>query len=293
VRVTDLRPRLGRQDPSHNKMYSRSYKRSSPLLRCCGSPFLLLPYRAYVAHSFWIVRHDGFYFFFFSGRQLEFANSAHCLPIPCNLQVFLLRTARIAVPYPPVHCSSAIRSRTTLPFHTRGPRARSPISTCDRPLWVSYLGRGYAWKTLLGKRRRAQRPCFNRTSTHEPVSSFFYSPCAVVLMLTRIYIYNAFRLLFFTSTLRSRIFPAPHEASQDLVPTGAPHSCAHAFPFRFLPGLDALAPHIRIVLSSAILRSPARRTEALPPPCSPTSCKAFSALRTTGRWAPLISVGSC
>jgi spermidine/putrescine transport system permease protein len=55
------------------------------------------------------------------------------------------------------------------------------------PLWVSYLVRGYAWKTILGSQGVLNGFLQYLHITHEPVSFFLYSPFAVVLMLTHIY----------------------------------------------------------------------------------------------------------
>src|ERR1700692_1820294 len=55
------------------------------------------------------------------------------------------------------------------------------------PLWVSYLVRGYAWKTILGSEGVLNGFLQYIHVTKEPVSFFLYSPFAVVLMLTHIY----------------------------------------------------------------------------------------------------------
>jgi spermidine/putrescine transport system permease protein len=55
------------------------------------------------------------------------------------------------------------------------------------PLWVSYLVRGYAWKTILGSGGVLNGFLQYLHITRAPVSFFLYSPFAVVLMLTHIY----------------------------------------------------------------------------------------------------------
>jgi spermidine/putrescine transport system permease protein len=55
------------------------------------------------------------------------------------------------------------------------------------PLWVSYLVRGYAWKTILGSEGVLNGFLEYLHVTNAPVSYFLYSPFAVVLMLTHIY----------------------------------------------------------------------------------------------------------
>ena len=55
------------------------------------------------------------------------------------------------------------------------------------PLWVSYLVRGYAWKTILGSEGVLNGFLQYLHIVHHPVESLLYSPFAVVLMLTHIY----------------------------------------------------------------------------------------------------------
>ena len=55
------------------------------------------------------------------------------------------------------------------------------------PLWVSYLVRGYAWKTILGSDGVLNGFLQYFHIVHHPVEFLLYSPFAVVLMLTHIY----------------------------------------------------------------------------------------------------------
>src|SRR2546427_11016958 len=81
------------------------------------------------------------------------------------------------------------------------------------PLWVSYLVRGYAWKTILGSDGVLNGFLQYFHLTHEPVGFFLYSPFAVVLMLT--HIYTPFVFLPIYAALEH--VPRPLlEASQDL-----------------------------------------------------------------------------
>src|SRR5437764_3624773 len=81
------------------------------------------------------------------------------------------------------------------------------------PLWVSYLVRGYAWKTILGSDGVLNAFLQYLHLTHEPVGFFLYSPFAVVLMLT--HIYTPFVFLPIYAALEH--IPRPLlEASQDL-----------------------------------------------------------------------------
>jgi spermidine/putrescine transport system permease protein len=55
------------------------------------------------------------------------------------------------------------------------------------PLWVSYLVRAYAWKTILGSDGVLNTLLQFLHVTRHPVESLLYSPFAVVLTLTHIY----------------------------------------------------------------------------------------------------------
>src|SRR5205814_396127 len=55
------------------------------------------------------------------------------------------------------------------------------------PLWVSYLVRAYAWKTILGSDGVLNTLLQYTHVTHHPLNFLLYSPFAVVLTLTHIY----------------------------------------------------------------------------------------------------------
>jgi spermidine/putrescine transport system permease protein len=55
------------------------------------------------------------------------------------------------------------------------------------PLWVSYLVRAYAWKTILGSDGVLNTLLQYLHFTHQPLGFLLYSPFAVVLTLTHIY----------------------------------------------------------------------------------------------------------
>jgi spermidine/putrescine transport system permease protein len=60
------------------------------------------------------------------------------------------------------------------------------------PLWVSYLVRAYAWKTILGSDGVLNTLLQYVHVTHHPLDFLLYSPFAVVLTLTNIYTPFAF-----------------------------------------------------------------------------------------------------
>ena len=187
-------------------MFSRAYKTLvslPPLLWV--SLFLLLPYALMFAHSFWAVK-DGLLV-----HHWNLDNYKTLFAKPVYLEV-LLRTMRIAASvtfcslllgYPLAYCLS---------FHS-GARKELLYQLVIVPLWVSYLVRGYAWKTILGSEGVLNGFLQYLHITHEPVSFLLYSPFAVILMLT--HIYTPFVFLPIYASLEH--IPRPLvEASQDL-----------------------------------------------------------------------------
>src|SRR5579864_123638 len=86
------------------------------------------------------------------------------------------------------------------------------------PLWVSYLVRAYAWKTILGSDGVLNTLLQYVHVTKHPVEFLLYSPFAVVLTLT--HIYTPFAFLPIYASLEH--IPRPLvEASEDLGATPA------------------------------------------------------------------------
>jgi spermidine/putrescine transport system permease protein len=167
--------------------------------------FLLVPYALMFAHSFWLVR-DGVLI-----HQWNLQNYRALLSNPLYLQVFL-RTARIAGSVTLCSLLLGYPLAYYLSFHA-GPRKELLYQLVIVPLWVSYLVRGYAWKTILGSDGVLNGFLQYLRITHAPVSFFLYSPFAVVLMLT--HIYTPFVFLPIYAALEH--IPRPLlEASQDL-----------------------------------------------------------------------------
>src|SRR5205823_11822484 len=73
-----------------------------------------------------------------------------------------------------------------LAFHA-GARKELLYQLVIVPLWVSYLVRGYAWKTILGSDGVLNAFLQYLHLTHETVGFFMSSPFAVVLSLSTIY----------------------------------------------------------------------------------------------------------
>ncbi|PYU05056.1 MAG: spermidine/putrescine ABC transporter [Acidobacteria bacterium] len=227
-----------------NFIYSRTYKALvtlPPILWV--SLFLHLPYLMMLLHSFWAVR-DGVIV-----DRWNFDNYATLFKNPLYLQV-LFRTARIAASVTLLSVLLGYPVAYFLSFHA-GPRKEILYQLVIVPLWVSYLVRGYAWKTILGSDGVLNGFLQYLHITHGPVSAILYSPFAVVLMLT--HIYTPFVFLPIYASLEH--IPRPLiEASQDLgasprktffrviLPLSLPGLLAGAtFAFVLSPG-DFLAP---------------------------------------------------
>jgi spermidine/putrescine transport system permease protein len=161
-------------------MYSRLYKLavSLPPLTWVAL-FLLVPYALMFAHSFWLVR-DGFIV-----HEWNLQNYAKLFHNPVYVEV-LLRTARIAASVTLLSLLLGYPLAYYMSFHA-GVRKDLLYQMVIVPLWVSYLVRGYAWKTILGSEGVLNGFLQYLHITHEPVSFFLYSPFAVVVTLTHIY----------------------------------------------------------------------------------------------------------
>jgi spermidine/putrescine transport system permease protein len=157
------------------------------------------------AHSFWAVQ-DGALV-----HHWNLDNYRKLLTNPLYAEV-LFRTMRIAASV--MLCSLLLGYPLAyyLSFHA-GERKELLYQLVIVPLWVSYLVRGYAWKTILGSEGVLNGFLQYVHITHAPVSFLLYSPFAVVLVLT--HIYTPFVFLPIYASLEH--IPRPLvEASQDL-----------------------------------------------------------------------------
>src|SRR5579862_8270841 len=187
-------------------MYSRAYKTliTAPPLLWVGL-FLLLPYALMLAHSFWLVR-DGFLV-----HQWTLHNYRTLATNPVYAEV-LLRSMRIAASVTLCALLLGYPLAYYLSFHA-GARKEILYQLVIVPLWVSYLVRGYAWKTILGSDGVLNGFLQYLHVTSAPVGFLLYSPFAVVLVLT--HIYTPFVFLPIYAALEH--IPRPLvEASQDL-----------------------------------------------------------------------------
>lgn len=187
-------------------MYSRAYKSlvSIPPIAWVGV-FLLLPYALMFVHSLWAVR-EGVIVHQWNWENYKtlFTNSLYAK--------VLFRTMRIAASVTLCSILLGYPLAYYLAFYA-GARKELLYQLVIVPLWVSYLVRGYAWKTILGSDGVLNGFLQYLHLTHEPVGFFLYSPFAVVLMLT--HIYTPFVFLPIYAGLEH--IPRPLlEASQDL-----------------------------------------------------------------------------
>jgi spermidine/putrescine transport system permease protein len=162
-------------------VFSRAYKSAvtlPPLLWV--TLFLLVPYALMFAYSFWSV----------SPAQTivhswSFANYRDLLSHDVYRQT-LLRSAWIATRVMIFSLLLGYPVAYLLSFHA-GARKNLLYQLVIIPLWVSYLVRAYAWKTILGTDGVLNTSLQYLHLTHHPLQFLLYSPFAVVLTLTHIY----------------------------------------------------------------------------------------------------------
>jgi spermidine/putrescine transport system permease protein len=164
-------------------MFSRAYKAaiSIPPLFWVAA-FLLTPYALLFCYSFWSVSAPPLQVIV---QKWNLANYRTLLTVPVYSEV-LLRSMRIAGAVTSFSLLLAYPLAYYLSFHA-GRRKELLYQLVIIPLWVSYLVRAYAWKTILGSDGVLNSLLMQLHVTHHPVSYLLYSPFAVVLTLTHIY----------------------------------------------------------------------------------------------------------
>ena len=169
-------------------MYSRAYKTAVTVPPVTWvTLFLLCAYVILFAHSFWSVR-DGQIV-----REFSLANYKHLVISPVYVQV-LFRSMKIAGAVTLFALLLGYPVAYYLSFNARHKNLLFQLVIV--PLWVSYLVRAYAWKTILGSDGVLNTLLQFLHVTHGPVSALLYSPFAVVLTLTHIYTPFAFLPIF-------------------------------------------------------------------------------------------------
>jgi len=161
-------------------MFSRAYQAAitlPPVLWVAA--FLLLPYALLFAHSLWTVESGEI------ARHWNLDNYRELLRTPVYAEV-LFRSMRIAGAVTVFSMLLGYPLAYYLSFHA-GPRKRLFYQLVILPLWVSYLVRAYAWKTILGSDGVFNNLLLYAGIVEQPVEFLLYSPFAVVLTLTHIY----------------------------------------------------------------------------------------------------------
>jgi spermidine/putrescine transport system permease protein len=167
-------------------MYTRRYKIAvslPPLLWV--TVFLLIPYALLFSNSFWRVSSLGIIV-----HQWNLNNYRELIRNPMYATV-LFRSMLIAATVTTFALLLGYPLAYYLSF--RATRRKGLLyQLVIIPLWVSYLVRGYAWKTILGSDGVLNGFLQYLHIVRHPVEFFLYSPFAVVLMLTHIYTPFAF-----------------------------------------------------------------------------------------------------
>lgn len=161
-------------------MYSSAYRRLiaiPPILWIVV--FLLIPYSLLFCFSFWQVRSGTIV------HQWTLNNYRQLFENSTYLQV-LLRSTRIAASVTVLALLLALPLAYFLSFQA-GKSKSLLYQLVIIPLWVSYLVRAYAWKTILGSDGVLNAILVHSGLIHQPASFLLYSPFAVVLTLTHIY----------------------------------------------------------------------------------------------------------
>jgi spermidine/putrescine transport system permease protein len=167
-------------------MFSRTYKTLVTVPPIAWvAVFLLMPYGLMFCYSFWSV----------SSLQIivhswNLENYKELLQKPVYWET-LLRSMWIAARVMMFSLLLGYPLAYFLSFYG-GKRKDLLYQMVIIPLWVSYLVRAYAWKTILGSGGVLNGILQYTHLTRHPLEFFLYSPFAVVLTLTHIYTPFAF-----------------------------------------------------------------------------------------------------
>src|SRR6516225_9659170 len=187
-------------------MFSRAYKFAVSLPPIAWVLlFMLLPYALLFLYSFWTVTPAQQI-----AHQWNLQNYAELVRVPVYMEV-LFRSIRIAATVTLLALLLAFPLAYYVSFYA-GARKELLYQLVIVPLWVSYLVRAYAWKTILGSDGVLNGFLQYFHVTKEPVGFFLYSPFAVVLMLTHIYTPFVFLPLYASlEHIPSNLIEASHD----------------------------------------------------------------------------------
>jgi spermidine/putrescine transport system permease protein len=167
-------------------MFSRAYRAAitvPPLLWV--AVFLLVPYALLFCYSFWSVSPSQTIV-----HSWTLDNYRELFRVNVYLQT-LFRSMWIAARVMAFSLLLGYPLAYYLSFHA-GARKELFYQLVIIPLWVSYLVRAYAWKTILGSDGVLNTLLQYVHLTRHPLDFLLYSPFAVVLTLTHIYTPFAF-----------------------------------------------------------------------------------------------------
>ena len=162
-------------------MFSRTYRAIvtvPPLLWV--TVFLLVPYLLMFCYSFWSVSPSQAIV-----HSWNLANYRQLVAVPAYWQT-LLRSMWIAARVTLFSLLLGYPMAYFLSFYA-GSKKDLFYQLVIIPLWVSYLVRAYAWKTILGSEGVLNTLLQYMHLTKHPLEFLLYSPFAVVLTLTHIY----------------------------------------------------------------------------------------------------------
>jgi spermidine/putrescine transport system permease protein len=210
-------------------LFSRAYKTAvtlPPLVWVAA--FLLTPYLLMLGYSFWSVSEAQVIV-----RHWSLDNYRDLLRVGVYWQT-LFRSMWIAARVTMFSLLLGYPLAYFLSFHA-GKQKDLFYQLVIIPLWVSYLVRAYAWKTILGSGGVLNTLLQYVHLTQHPVAFLLYSPFAVVLTLT--HIYTPFTFLPIYAALE-HIPRNLVEASHDLGATPAQTFWKIVFPLS-IPGVLA------------------------------------------------------
>jgi len=145
------------------------------------SLFLFLPYCLLFCYSFWSVGE-----FQQILHHATLANYTHLFTNPLYLTV-ILRSLRIAFSVVLLSLLIGYPLAFFLVFHS-GRYRHLLYQAVIIPLWVSYLVRAYAWKVIFGNEGVLNTLLVWSHAVSHPLSFLLYSPFAVIVTLTHIYV---------------------------------------------------------------------------------------------------------
>jgi spermidine/putrescine transport system permease protein len=143
--------------------------------------FLFTPYCLLFCYSFWSLD---------AGQQVvhraTISNYLHLATTPLYLTV-ILRSMRIAASVVVLSLLIGYPLACFLVF-SAGKYKRFLYQAVIIPLWISYLVRAYAWKVIFGNEGVMNTLLMWCHATNHPLGFLLYSPFAVIVTLTHIYV---------------------------------------------------------------------------------------------------------